>query len=141
MRKHSSFSRFYLKYIIKNSSFFYIFVFIGVSLFIYMSYSLRLNSLKSFPAIYENGRVTIEADLTEAIKQGVEKLYIYTDRNDMVFTVKIEGTSVNCGVTKFFIENKDIPDSLSLSKSLTAEVVTGSESLLKRIFVKAGKQG
>lgn len=139
MMENSKFKMLYVKYAIKTPLIFYLFIFGGVCLFIYLTLTVRLDVLKSFPAKCESNSVIVYSDISEI---ECQKLYLYRNRNAKVVVVRVENmTIVDDGVTIFTVLAQDIPLLSEVSGDITAEVATYSESLLKRIFVKAGRQG
>ena len=125
----------YVKYLIKRMAFFNGFLLVFLALFLGMGLSLQLEVYASYPADVEGGQVVVWAEATlEPIDQ---RLYIYANRNERVYRGKWEEIYMEDNVTII------IPDQSnnlhSLAGGVTVELAVGKQSLLGRIFAKAGK--
>ena len=124
------FSRLYVKYIIKTPVVFNLFLLTGVLLFLYFSLNLKLDVIQNTDADIENNRVTVEGKYTAQS----DMLYLYNDRNEKVYKYRIEQIDYEKNQTVFVVNNSD-----GLSGKIQAEIVIGSQTLLERIFIRAGK--
>lgn len=125
------FSRFYVKYLIKSSVIFYVFLAIGVALFLYLSLHIKLDVITTYDAQILENNVIINCDC----ESSSDVLYLYNDRNEDIYKLQIESITCNKDKTIFTIN-----DSINLVGDVKAEVVTGKQTLLHKIFVKAGKK-
>ena len=130
-RKQSKFSKFYVKHIIKKPFVFYGFLGFGIGLFLYLSLTVKLDVVQSVPAEVSGHQITLkgEHDLTTGV------MYLYYDRNDRVYKLQAVRCTYEDGNTVCTVE-----DNQGLSGKMDADLVLGSETLLKRIFVKAGNE-
>lgn len=129
-RKHSKFTQFHVKYVIKKPFVFYGFLGLGIGLFLYLSLTVKLDVVRSVPAEVSGHQVTLEGehDLTTGV------MYLYCDRNDQVYKLQAVCCSYEDGNTVCTVE-----ENYGLSGKMDADLVLGSETLLRRIFVKAGR--
>ncbi len=130
-----TFSQIYVKYIIKTPVLFFLYIGIGIGIFLYLTLSLQLDVMTTYQADYQDGTVVIPA------KEPIDanKIYLYKDRNEKVYTVSVGQTEYENGTVIFHIDEKDIADTGKLSGDITVDVINGKESLFKKIFIKAGK--
>jgi hypothetical protein len=124
------FQRFYVKFLIKNPLIFYTFLGVVVLVFVWMSLTTRVNVMHSFPANIQGNTMVIQEIESETLSS--ETLYYYTNRNEKIYQTRVSGlTETETGLV---IEMSEA----NLSGDVTADLVVGSETLLERIFVKAG---
>jgi hypothetical protein len=127
------FQRLYVTYLIKNPVPFYAFLGIFITVFLVMSLAIHVDVVKSFPAVIDGARVLVQS--TEKIPISSDVIYIYTNRNEHTFKVRAENISYNGNMHVLqLVDSK----SVYLSGDVTVDLITGSQTLLKRIFVKAG---
>lgn len=126
-----SFSKLYVKYIIKTPVIFYLFLMMGIVLFLYFSISLKLDIIQSVKANVENNKLTVAGEY----ETQSDIIYLYSERNEEIHKLKIAKIEHINGKTIFFINN-----SVGLSGEIHADIVTGSQTLFSKIFIKAGKE-
>lgn len=124
------FSRLYVKYIVKTPVIFYLFLIIGIVLFLYFSLGLKLDVVQSVKANIEDNRFIVVGEY----ETQSDMIYLYNDRNEKIYKLKIQQIERIDGQTIFVINN-----SVGLSGDIQADIVTGSQTLFERIFIKAGK--
>lgn len=125
--------RFYVDRIINNHALYYITMALGAFLFIFMLLSVELDNTQSAEVfVDEQGLYVVNApEITS------DTVYIYEDRNDAVYRAVLSETAKDGDRTYLTFEKGGFPD--TLSNGISIEFVTGHESLLYRIFVRAGK--
>ena len=130
MSKKSKFSNWYVKYIIKIPIIFYSFLILGMLLFVYLSFGLQLDVLQSVKAEITNNTVIIGSEYNSKS----DTVYIYNDRNEKVYKFKIKSSQISNLKTVLIIDND-----IGLYGEVNADIITGSQTLFERIFIKAGK--
>lgn len=125
------FSRLYVKYIIKSPIVYYSFLLIGIVLFLYFSLNFKLDIVQSVNANIEDNSFTVEGEY----KTSSDTIYLYRDRNEKIYRLKIDQIEYIDNKTIFIINN-----SIELSGEIHADIVIGSQTLFERIFIKAGKR-
>lgn len=124
MRKNSNL---YVKYIIKSPVFFALFILVGVILFLYLSLSLKINIADNVDTNVINNQVIIDGEYN--LKSSI--IYLYNNKNEKVYLFDIEDILINNGKTIIVIDNIN-----NLSGEFQADIITGSQSLFERIFLR-----
>ena len=130
-----TFSKIYVKYIIKSSAIFYTFLAIGIIGFLIMSMSLKLDVTKKYEAYFDNNRIIINETL-----DNIDSLYVYKTLNDKVYFFYVRELIYDEQYTILYLENDNENVKNNLLGIVKIELITGQESLLKTIFVKAGNK-
>ena len=113
-----------------NPVIYYMFLLAGVMLFLYFSLSTKLDVVQNVKANIQDNRIIIEGNYDAKS----DAIYLYNDRNEKIHKLTIEKSEYIDGQTIFIINN-----TTELSGDIQADIVTGSQTLLERIFIKAGK--
>jgi hypothetical protein len=128
------FQRLYVKYLIKNPTLYYAFLGFFVAVFLGLSLTIRLDIVKSYPATARGSVITVET--AENIGLHGNKVYYYTSRNEKINLATIVKSDYADGRLNLFISETD-----RLSGEVTVDLIIGRQTLLERIFVKAGRNG
>lgn len=128
--KNRKFSALYVKYLIKKPIVFYSFLLLFVALFVCLTQSLKLDVFESAQAVISGDTVVLNVPLTGSQTE----ILVYQNRNEKVYTLTVVDMAVKENQTVVTVE-----DACGLSGPVTAEVVTGRETLFERIFMKAGR--
>ena len=126
-----NYQRYYVKYMIKKPILFYSFLFLGVVGFIFGSMNIQMDIRKSYPAEYVEGQLII---FTEEVFEPQE-VFLYTDKNDSVERYIVKEGRKEDGKLVLILEEPP----QQKEEAFIAEFTVGTESLLYRIFVKAGR--
>lgn len=129
------FQRFYVKHLIKSPVFFYSFLLFFVALFLVMSLTLQLNEYGVYDAIIEGDKISVEAADTSVINSHV---YYYVYRSEHVYSAKISEVEYRDGKTILTVSSGE-SEALPNIGAVTVELVSGTRSLLERIFMDAGR--
>ena len=129
--KKSKFARWYVKYIIKTPLVFYLFC-PGNSFVLILSLSLKMDIMQTAKAHVSGREVVLDGEYDILS----DELYLYRNRNEEVFRLLIEGWEKTGGGTVCTVE-----DGKSLSGNMNADIVTGSQTLLEKIFAGMGGRG
>jgi hypothetical protein len=124
----------YVKYLIKTPALFYAFLFVFIGVFLMMSASLKLDVVETYDAVIEGDVITIHSDQVTAPIDG--RVYFYTDRNERVYQSVVERFEASDGAAVISLDGGGAAD---LSGGVTVGLIVGEQSLLARIFVRAGK--
>ncbi|WBW97919.1 hypothetical protein [Oceanirhabdus sp. W0125-5] len=129
----------YTRLLTASPTFFIIFVLLGVVLFLFLTITTKVPTIKIYPAKV----LSIRKEPVLLIENGhipIGESYLYSNRNEVVFSVSIERIeNISEGVALYFSsDSKNTITSLS-NENLFIEIPQGKESLLYRIFVKGGK--
>lgn len=131
MKKYAAF---YVKYVIKNKLFFLSFIALFVAVFVIGAMMIRVDVVESYTGELRNGNLYVKELALGAIEN--QKLYLYKNRNEKVYQAQVELVEqLEDGFCLKLTENfpKEIEGTVGV------DIVCGEQSLLKRIFVKAGK--
>ncbi|MDD4297167.1 MAG: hypothetical protein PHC69_09445 [Ruminiclostridium sp.] len=128
------FQRLYVKSLIKNPALFYVFLGVFVAVFLSSSLSLKLDIVRSYPSEASGCLITIFTD--DNVKINDTRVYLYKNRNERIYKTEIDSYENSEGKTILkLVKNVDS----DISGDVTVDIIIGQQSLLKRIFVKAGK--
>ncbi len=130
-----SFSKLYVKYIIKKPIIFYIFLCLGVCLFLVLTLTLKLEIIEKYDAYYEDGIIKVKTDDIN----NVSKIYAYNNKNEKIHIINVKKYDYEYGNSYLHIYEEDINLIQELGSNFKIEISIGYESLFKRVFVKAGK--
>jgi hypothetical protein len=133
MKRNLKFEQWHIKYLVKSPLLYYSFLILFVGVFLFASLSLKLDIRESFLASANGNEITVKTDSEITPFDG--KIYIYHNRNEKILSESVVNTSFSKGIMRFNISNNQT----DLSGDVTIEVTTGKQSLLARIFAKAGK--
>jgi len=126
----TKFQRLYVKYLIKSPILFYSFLLVGVLLFCVLSVSTKLDVKETFSATYNDNKVTISGEYRPLSKV----IYIYSDRNDKIHKLEYDDIRIEDGETIVTIK-----EDIEIAKDINIDIIVEQQTLLERIFVKAGK--
>ena len=123
-------SNLYVKYFIKSPMLFYVFLLVGVMLFLYLSLSLQLDVVEHATANISGDTVIVagEWELTS------NAIHLYTDRNDIVHRLNVTNVTFSGGNTLFSVDNPN-----NLYGEFEVDIAVGTQTLFHRIFVRAGR--
>jgi hypothetical protein len=118
---------------VKTPMLFFAFIFFFAVLFIFMTLSLKLDIISTSDGfITENSLLVF---LREPVDVPVNRVYVYTDRNNKVYNVPVDYAGSDNGVLFLLIHENDIPE--NISGNVQVDLITGQHSLLERIFKKS----
>lgn len=126
MNKKSTFSRLYVRYIIRRSTVFYLFLLTGIVVFLYLTISLDVDITQYVTISIEDNVITLSGDY----ELQSDVIYLYQDRNDQVYRVAIEQIRIEEGQVQLITSNV-----AHLSGDMSAEIVIGSQTLFERILM------
>ena len=130
-----AFSKFYVKYIIKNSFIFYTFLLISVGTFIFLTLTIKINIVETYSATVEGE--TVKLNDTSNLFLKFEEAYVYKDRNTEV--IRISESDIDFSNNQIYINLlKYNPTSLHESDQINVDIVVGQRTLLETIFLRAG---
>lgn len=122
-----------MKYVIKSPFLFYAFWIGGIILFLAMTLNTKIAVTKTFEVQVINDTVVLDRIQGEV----GEIVYLYTDRNERVYKVAVHEKKDSEGKTVLVLKNgqPDVPEG-----RMKADIVVGEDSLLRRVFLKAGRE-
>ncbi|MDR1262862.1 MAG: hypothetical protein LBK46_05165 [Oscillospiraceae bacterium] len=129
----TKFEMLYVKYLVKKPWLYYGFIAVFVTVFVAMSLFIKLDVVKSYPAVIDNDVITITAD---ASSMAPTRIFYYANRNDAVYSSEV--THVDYGDYQVFVTISSNSDG-KIRGAVTVDIVAGKQTLLERIFLKAGK--
>lgn len=132
MSGNSKFTKLYLKYIVKSQALFYLYIGVFLVLFGGISSGISLQVRSNYEAV-ANGNV-IEIVSEEEIDFLDNKIYVYTDKNQMVLPFHVGAAEYREGIMYFTVEKNQE----AVNGEVSVEITTGSKSLFQAIFSKAG---
>ena len=128
----NKYGRIYMKYVIKSPVLFYAFLIGGIVLFFAMTLNTKVAVVKTVEVQVNNNVIVLDSIQGEI----GEVVYLYTNRNEQVYKATIYDRKDTVGTTALFFENEqeDI-----LKGEMKADIVIGENSLLRGVFLKAGR--
>lgn len=130
----SKFQQLYVKYLIKNPVLFYGFMALFLAVFLGLSLFIKLDVVKSYSASINGNIVSVEGANTELILEN--KVYYYTNRNEKIYKSEAIDVSYSGGNLSIVITGNEQGE---VSGGISVDVIVGKQTLLERIFLKAGK--
>jgi len=144
----------YTRLITGSPVLFLAFVFFGLSLFLFLALTTKLDVINTFTAVVRTGDyetmlyiqeaeasdIAETANITETVNITKGEAFIYLDKSKAVYPVLIqhvEKSNANLAL-HFNSDGQKMIQALS-SHSLFIDIPQGKETLLHRIFVKGGK--
>lgn len=127
-------TKLYLKYIVKSSKLFAVYVGIFIAVFLIMTMGLKLEIRTSYDAEMNGQEIKVLSE--EKIKLTDKQVYVYIDRNQEVFPMEVSHTDYKNGAMYFYLNNNQN----KIFGSATLEITTQKRSLFESIFTKAGVQ-
>lgn len=129
----NKYGRIYMKYVIKSPFLFYAFWIGGIILFLSMTLNTKIAVTKTFEVQVINDTVVLDRIQGEV----GEIVYLYTDRNERVYKAAVHEKKDSEGKTVLVLKNgqPDVPEG-----RMKADIVVGEDSLLRRVFLKAGRE-
>ena len=127
-----NFAALYHKYIIKNPVLFYSFLIVFIGLFLYMSLTLKLDVVQTMHTNISDDNY-ISLDNKYSIIS--DTVFLYNDRNEKIHKLKIEHIEIRDNKTLIFLNNSN-----DLYGEINIEIITGKQTLLEKIFIKAGRR-
>jgi len=130
-----TFSRLYVKYIIKSKVLFYIFLAVGIIGFLIMTFSLKLDIVTKYEAYFDNNKIVINENL-----DNIDSLYIYKSLNEKVYFFDVNEIDYVEQYTILYVNNENENIKNNLLGVVKLEIVTGKQSLFELIYIRAGKK-
>ena len=130
-----TFSRLYVKYIIKSKVLFYVFLVAGIIGFLVMTVSLKLDIVTKYEAYFDNNKIVINENL-----DNIDSLYIYKSLNEKVYSFTVSELNHVEQYTVIYINNENENIKNNLLGVVKLEIVTGQQSLFELIYMRAGKK-
>lgn len=128
------FEIFYVKYIIKSKVFFLGFVLLFIAVFLIGTVTIKVSVVESCEGELDKNGLYMESGDFAGI--DISKLYIYQNRNEKMYQTGVKEIHVlQDGIYIELDENFEG----KLEGTVSVDFVRGEQSLLKRIFVKAGR--
>ena len=123
----------YVRFIVKFPVVFYMFLFFFFGVFIFTTYSVKLDSFQSYQATLEGNKIFIR-DAAGVIP--VKKyIYIYKDRSMRVYKANYSSLTLEDGIVKLTLDNSN----LDISGQIMIDLIVDEQTLLERIFIRVGK--
>lgn len=131
------FEIFYVKYIIKSKIFFLGFIVSFLAVFLIGTMTIRVSVVESCVGELDSDGLYMECEDIENMEDiHIDRLYIYQNRNEKMYQAKVkEIHERQDGVYLEIDENFEG----EIEGKVSVDIVCGEQSLLKRIFVKAGR--
>jgi len=133
LERNRSFEHKYIKYLVKSHALFYSFLLLFVGVFLFASIAIKLDVRKIYPANAEGNKITVTTDNEIMPIDG--KLYLYLYRNEEIVSVDVLQKEFADGHMTFYINENPI----MMNEKITLEITVAKETLLSRIFAKAGR--
>lgn len=128
-----TFSKIYIKYIIKSKILFCAFLSLGVIGFLVMTLSIKFDIVTKYDAYFDEDKIVINEELDD-----IDSFYIYRSLNEKVYRFAVRETEHLEQYTILHIDNEDESIKNNLLGIVKLEIVTGEQSLFELIYIKAG---
>lgn len=132
MGQKRKFERIYMKYGVKSPLLFFIYLGTFIGIFILSASKLQLEERQAYPAEINGSQIKIPCSSALHLRDG--KIYLYADRNQKVLCLDVESTEYRDGAMYIILSQK--PE--DITGNITAEIISGKITLLRKIFMKAG---
>lgn len=133
MKKENVLGYYQIKFFVKSPILFYLFMLCFITLFFYLSSSLQLDIRKTFSGVIDDGVLIIQS--TEKICKTDDTIYIYKNKNQKVIKANIIDESFQNGSMFYSV---DVSESKKLTGVISVDIIVGKQTLLEKIFIKAG---
>ncbi|MNC13782.1 hypothetical protein D3C75_615380 [compost metagenome] len=135
----SALGRRYIRVLTGSWGWFSGYVLSGLAVCLVLAHSVQLETIRTYPVL-ETGPDRL---VIPYASEASSKAYLYARRNEGIYPVRIKRMETAENGYVLFLEEGDGNTALSLSgaggKSLFLDIPQGSETLLRRIFLKGGK--
>lgn len=132
MRRKQRFERLYMKYIVKSSGLFGIYLGAFISVFMIVSSRVTLEERRAYEAEIDGSEIEIVCE--EGPAPIGDRVYFYRDKNQEVFSSDVKEVEYRDGVMYIFLAGEQ----KGVSGKVTVEIVSGKNTLFQKIFMKAG---
>ena len=119
----------YTKYVIKSIVPFIIFLIIGVTLFLLLSLTIEIETVKTYKGYYDENKVIIN----ERIEYELDSVYVYKSRSEKLYKLDVAEKSYIDYYTLLNLET-EIPGDAVLDGNISIDVVTEHNTLLSIIL-------
>lgn len=130
MKRNYKFEKAYLKWFVKSSKLFWLYITIFLLIFIIMSNSIELTGYESYKGNIKGKEVVVSTDSPISLLDN--KLYIYTDKNQEVLVSDVKSTEYGEGKMHFLLSKEQN----QMDGNVTVEIATGKKTLLQSIISK-----
>ena len=130
MRKKQNFEKIYVKFAVKSPVVFYMYLLAFIIIFLMISSKMRLESRQIYEAQIFGNKVTAVCSAMTSLSDN--KIYVYRDKNQEVFTFHVKEANYGNGVLYFVL----VEEQSDISGDVMLEIVQGNQSLFQRIFRK-----
>ncbi len=131
MGKKQNFEKIYVKFAVKSPVVFYMYLLVFIIIFLMISSKMQLESRQIYEAQIYGNKVTAVCSAMTNLSD--DKIYVYKDKNQEVFTFHVKEANYQNGVLYFAL----IEEQSDISGDVMLEIVQGNQSLFQRIFRKA----
>lgn len=130
MEKKQNFEKIYVKFAVKSPVVFYMYLLVFIIIFLMISSKMQLESRQIYEAQIYGNKVTAVCSAMTNLSD--DKIYVYKDKNQEVFTFHVKETDYENGLLCFVL----VEEQNGISGDVTLEIVQGNQSLFQRIFRK-----
>jgi hypothetical protein len=102
-----------------------------------MTISIRIDIISTFHGRFDSVRSVFIIGTVEELRP--DTVYAYSNRNEFVASVKIDGIEVASGNTILHISPRSLALTRSFPIDINIDVPKGKESLFHRLVIRAGK--
>jgi len=124
----------YIKYTAKTPILFFAMIIIGVLAIVILSLTTKTNIVVSTDATFENSTVIVDG----IFDTYTGFIYIYTNRNEYVFSVGISETIHSDSITIFHLSENDFVSNIN-QRDIGVDIPTREITIFERVFLKAGR--
>lgn len=128
-------SKIYVNYIIKKSLVFYLFIFVGIAVFLGLTMSTKVNVINTYNCKFQNGYIVINSSKTLNVKNA----FVYKNKDEKIYNVAIDKVVLKNSNLYLKVFSKYSHVFKNIPKKFYADIIIDKQSLLKKIFIKVGR--
>lgn len=124
----------YIKYTAKTPILFFTMIIVGVLSIILLSLTTKTNIVVSTDATLEDNAVIVDG----IFDTNTGFIYIYTNRNDHVFSVEISETVHSDSITIFYLDKNDLFANI-IQRDIGVDIPIREITIFERVFLRGGR--
>lgn len=107
---------------------------LGVGFILSLTLSTNVSVISTYDGSVKSGNIIIEHRVSDLR----DKIYVYTNRNEAVYSIEITEDNVKYGSNLTIIQLEGNIDSVTTDK-VKVDITIGKTTLFERVFLKGGK--
>lgn len=124
----------YVKMTAKSPVLFLVLIFLSVIIILYITLSTEVDVIQTYDVRLEDNKITVP----ETMHYKPEKIYIYENRNNAIYSIPVESKDIAYDDTSIIILIKQNPFENELT-DVKVDIPIKKVTLFKRVFLQGGK--